>query len=110
MDQIGLVFPRGNDIVVTARFPEISDGTGMVSEFYSKPSRAADDSDPAVNVYTSEVVTDPDNPGSTLAQFDIPSTDTGLTGAYWWRVDCVDVLDKRRTAACGPLLVEAVLW
>jgi hypothetical protein len=108
MDQTGLVFPRGNDIVVTARFPEISDGTGMESEFYTKPNRATPDDDPSVQIYDSEVVSDPDNPGATIAQFDVPSTDTGVTGAYWWRVDCVDTTGKRRTANCGPLLVEAV--
>ena len=108
MDQTGLVFPRGNNVVVTARFPDISDGTDMTSEFYTKPSRATPDNDPSVQVYESEVVTDPDYPGQTMAQFDIPATDTGVTGAFWWRVDCVDVLSQRRTANCGPLLVEAV--
>ncbi len=108
MDQTGLVFPRGNDVVVTARFPEISDGSGMVSEFFTKPSKTTDDDDPSVRVYESDIVTDPDYPGQTMAQFDIPDDDTGVTGAFWWRVDCVDVLNKRRTANCGPLLVEAV--
>lgn len=108
MDQTGLVFPRGNDIVVTARFPDISDGTGMISEFLTKPGRETDDSDPAVQVYASDIVADPDNTGQTMAQFDIPAADTEVTGAFWWRVDCVDVLDKRRTANCGTLLVEAV--
>ena len=110
MDQTGLVFPRGNDVVVIARFPEINDGTGMVSELYTKPSKETPDSDPAVKVYDSDVVEDPDNPGSTMSQFDVPSDDTGVTGAFWWRVDCVDVQGKRRTpdGACGPLLVEAV--
>jgi len=108
MDQTGLVFPRGNDVVVTAQFPDISDGTGMISEFYTKPSRATPDTDPSVQVYESDIVKDTDNAGQTLAQFDIPAGDTGVTGAFWWRVDCVDVLNKRRTANCGPLLVEAV--
>jgi len=108
MDQTGLVFPRGNDVVVTARFPEISDGTGITSELYTKPSRDTDDDDPAVRVYSSDVVSDPDNVGQSISQFDVPAADTGLTGSFWWRVDCVDVLNKRRTANCGPLLVEAV--
>ncbi len=108
MDQTGLVFRRGNDIVVTARFPEISDGTGMTAEFYNKPNREAEDDDPAVLVYDSGVDVDPANPGATLAQFDIPSTDTGTAGARWWRVDCIDTAGKRRTAECGTLLVEAV--
>ena len=110
MDTTGLVFPRGNDVVVTARFPDISDGTGMVSELYTKPSRETPDNDPAVKVYDSDVVNDPDNPGATISHFDVPSEDTGVTGAVWWRVDCVDVLGNRRTpeGACGTLLVEAV--
>jgi len=108
MDQTGLVFPRGNDVVVTARFPDISDGTGMTAEFFTKPSKTTADSDPAVNVYDSDVVSDPDNPGATISHFDIPSDDTGVAGSYWWRVDCVDLIGKRRTADCGPLMVEAV--
>lgn len=108
MDQVGLVFPRGNDIVVTARFPDISNGSGINAEFYSKPGRTVADTDLSVQVYNSSLVTDPDNVGATMAQFTIPSIDTGATGAFWWRVDCIDVLSKRRTAACGPLLVEAV--
>jgi|SRR5215831_19206175 len=110
MDQTGLVFPRGNDLVVTARFPEISDGTGMTSEFFTKPDRTTSDTDPAVLVYQSAVDPDPDFPGQTKATFYVPRADTTLTGIFWWRVDCIDVLDKRRTANCGPLLVEAVLW
>jgi hypothetical protein len=112
MDQTGLVFPRGNDVTVTARFPDISDGTGMVAEFFTKPTKATPDSDPAVKTYDSDVVSDPDNAGSTISHFDIPAADTGVTGSFWWRVDCVDVTGKRRTAdgGCGPLMVEAVLW
>lgn len=108
MDQTGLVFPRGNDVVVTARFPDISDGTGMTAELYTKPDRTTADTDPAVNEYDSPVTADPDNAGATIAHFDVPSTDTGTTGSYWWRVDCVDAAGKRRTAQCGPLMVEAV--
>jgi len=108
MDQSMLVFPKGNDVVVTARFPDISDGTGITAEFYTKPDRTTDDSDPAVSVYSSDVVDDPDFPGATMSNFSIPRTDTGVTGSFWWRVDCIDVTAKRRTANCGPLLVEAV--
>ena len=70
--------------------------------------RSVNKGDPAVQVYESDIVTDPDYPGQTMAQFDIPAVDTDVTGAFWWRVDCVDVLNKRRTANCGTLLVEAV--
>jgi hypothetical protein len=108
MDQTGLVFPRGNDVVVTARFPDISDPTGMTSEFFSKPSRDTPDDDPAVQVYDADVDNDPANPGATWAQFTIPADDTGITGTYWWRVDCIDTIGNRRTAECGPLFVEAV--
>jgi hypothetical protein len=108
MDQVGLVFPRGNDIVVTARFPEISDGTGATAEFFTKDDRETPDDDAAV--YQSSIVDDPDAPGSTMSVFLIPSDDTGVTGSFWWRVDAIDSMTNRRTAACGPLLVEAVLW
>jgi hypothetical protein len=108
MDQNGLVFPRGNDIVVTARFPDISDGTGMSAELFTKPDRTTDDDDPSVNVYESGVAADPDNAGSTMSQFDVPAEDTDITGSFWWRVDCLDSSGRRRTAQCGPLLVEAV--
>jgi hypothetical protein len=104
----GLVFPRGNDIVVTASFPDISDGTGMSAEFYYKPDRTTDDNDPSVKVYESTVDPDPDNAGATLSTFDIPAVDNGSTGSFWWRVDVLDVNGHRRTADCGPLLVEAV--
>jgi hypothetical protein len=103
-----LVFPRGNDIVVTARFPTISDGTGMSSEFYYKPDRKTDDGDPSVQIYESAVIPDPDNEGATLATFDVPSTDNAAAGAFWWRVDVLDVDGHRRTANCGTLLVDAV--
>lgn len=108
MDQTGLVFPQGNDIVVTAQFPTISDGTGMTSEFYYKDDRTTPDTDPAVEVYSSTVIPDPSNPGATYSRFTIPAADNGVTGAFWYRVDCLDSTGKRRTANCGPLLVEAV--
>jgi hypothetical protein len=104
----GLVFPRGNDVIVTARFPEISDGTGMSSEFYYKLDRTTDDDDPSVHVYESTVEPDPDNEGATLATFDVPASDNASTGSFWWRVDVLDSDGHRRTANCGPLLVEAV--
>ena len=110
MDGQALVFPKGNDVVVTARFPGISDGTGASAEFYYKDNRYIADSDPTTQVYTSSITDDPDNPGATMSQFKIPATDNGVTGAFWWRVDCIDVTDSRRTAAAGTLLVEAVLW
>jgi hypothetical protein len=99
MDGQVLIFPQGNDIVVTARFPGISDGTGAQSEF----------SDPTTMVYTSAIIDDPDNPGQTMSTFEIPREDVAVTGAFWWRVDCIDTLSSRRTASCGTLLVEAVL-
>jgi hypothetical protein len=108
MDQTSLFIPRGNDVTVTARFPDISDGTGMSSEFWVKPAKTTPDSDPSVSTYTSTVVADPDNAGATMAQFDIPSTETALAGALWWRVDVIDTLSHRRTANSGPLLVESV--
>lgn len=108
MDQMGLVFPQGNDIIVTARFPSITDGTGMNAEFYYKGDRTTLDADPAVQVYSSSVVPDPDNLPATFSQFIIPAADNEVPGAFWWRVDCIDTLNNRRTARCGPLLVEAV--
>jgi hypothetical protein len=108
MDGQVLIFPQGNDIVVTARFPDISDGTGATSEFYYKDNRYTPDSDPSTQVYSSDIYDDPDNPGATMSQFTIPAADNSANGAFWWRVDCIDSLDTRRTAQCGTLLVEAV--
>lgn len=110
MDSTVIYFPQAKDVVVTARFPTISDGTGSTSEFYYKDSRYTADTDPATQVYTSDITDDPDNPGATFAQFTIPADDNLVTGAFWYRVDCIDSLDTRRMAACGTLLVEAVLW
>jgi hypothetical protein len=110
MDITTLWFPQGNDIIVTARYPGISDGTGMTSEFYYKDNRYTADTDPGTQVYSSDITADPDNPGATMSQFTIPADDNLITGAFWWRVDCIDSLDNRRTADCGTLLVEAVLW
>lgn len=108
MDMLALFFPQGNDVVVTARYAEISDGTGMTAKFYIKPDKTTPDTDPSVTAYTSTVVADPSNTGSTLSQFNIPSVNNQVTGAFWWRVDVTDPFNKRRTANQGPLIVEAV--
>lgn len=108
MDTTTLFIPLGNDITVTARFPEISDGTGMTSEFWLKPSKMTPDTDPSVSTYTSNIDADPDNVGATMAQFDIPSTDNLSAGALWWRVDIVDSINHRQTANAGPFMVESV--
>jgi hypothetical protein len=108
MDMTSLFIPRGNDVVVTARFPEISDGTGMSSEFWYKPDKTTPDTDPAVLSFSATIIADPDNAGATMSKYNIPSTDTAVPGSFWWRVDVIDVAAKRRTANCGTLLVEAV--
>lgn len=108
MDTTYLVFPQGNDIVVTARYPEISDGTGQSAFFYLKPDRYTDDDDTSVAVYESGVIPDPDNAGQTLSRFSVPKARTQIPGSYWWRIDVVDSLSSVRTANCGPVLVEAV--
>ena len=108
MDMVALSFPQGNDIVVTARYPEISSGAGMTAKFYTKPDKTTPDSDPSVTVYQSTVVSDPNNIGATMSQFIIPSADTQDTGAFWWRVDVADAINHKRTANQGTLLVEAV--
>lgn len=108
MDGNVLIFPRNNDVVVTARYPDISDGTGSNSVFYYKDNRYVSDDDPSTQMYQAPIVDDPDNPGATMSQFTIPADDNLITGAFWWRVDCVDSLNSRRTAQCGTLLVEAV--
>lgn len=110
MDGQVLIFPKGNDIQVTARFPGISDGTGAHSEFYYKDNRYVADNDPGTMIYSSAIDPDPDNPGATMSTFHIPAADNVVTGAFWYRVDAVDSLNTRRTTACGTLLVEAVLW
>jgi hypothetical protein len=109
MDTTVLFFPRGNDIIVTARFPDISDGTGVTAEFYYKDNRVTADTDPSTMTYSSSVRPDPGNPGATMSVFTIPGTDNDDPGAFWWRVDVIDALLSRRTASCGTLLVEAVL-
>jgi hypothetical protein len=109
MDMYVLFFPQGNDVVVTARFPTISDGTGQTATFYYKNDKMTPDSDPSTITYQSDVVPDDGNPGATMSQFTVPSSDTQFPGAYWWRIDVTDSFDTNRTAGCGTLLVEAVL-
>jgi hypothetical protein len=108
MDIQALVFPQGNDVLVTARFPDIADGTGITAELYDKPDRTTPNDDPAVLVYSAGLEADPDYSGQTKAVFAVPATDTQDPRMDWWRVDAVDVNNKRRTAASGPLWVEAV--
>jgi hypothetical protein len=108
MDMTSLFFAQGNDIIVTASFPTISDGTGMNSEFWYKTDRTTPDNDPTSVMYEASVVPDPDNAGQTMSQFTIPATANESAGAFWWRVDLIDIESHRRTANAGPLLVESV--
>ena len=108
MDMIALFFKQGNDIIVTARYPDISSGTGMSAKFFFKDDKTTSDTDPSVKVYTSTVIADPDNIVSTMSKFTIPRADTGVPGAYWWKVNLTDAPGSIRTASQGPLLVEAV--
>lgn len=108
MDMVALFFKRGDDIVVTARYAEISDGTGMSATFYIKDDKTTPDNDPSVLTYISDVVADPDNIGATLSQFDVPSEDNQTTGALWWKVKVFDTFNNGRTANQGTLIVEAV--
>jgi hypothetical protein len=108
MDTTSLMIPRGNDVVVTARFPEIATGTGMSSQFWYKNDKTTPDSDPSVLMVQSTVVSDPDFPGATKSTFALTAANNAATGAFWWRVDVIDTSNKRRTANCGTLLVEAV--
>jgi hypothetical protein len=106
MDMTALFFDLNNDIVVTAKFPEITDGTGITAEFYYKDSQTTPDDDPDTLVYQSGVTLGDD--GVWFSTFEIPATDNDEAGAFWWRVDAVDVDNKRRTAQRGTLLVESV--
>ncbi len=108
MDMTALFFKQGDDIIVTARFPEIPDGTGMSATFYVKDDKTIPDTDPEVIKYDSDLLDDPDNPGATLSTFSIPSEDTQITGAWWWKVRVFDPFDNVRTANQCPLLIEAV--
>lgn len=108
MEMLALFFKQGDDIVVTARFAEIPNGTGMTATFYIKSDKMVEDTDPTVHKYDSTVVADPDNLGATLSRFTIPSEDTQVTGAWWWKVRVFDPFSNVRTANQGPLLIEAV--
>lgn len=105
MDMTALFFFQNNDIIVTAKFPEIVDGTGVTAEFWYKPDKSTPDSDPANLTYTSNVIQGDD--AVWYSQFQIPAEDNMIAGAFWWRVDAIDALSNRRTAGCGTLLVEA---
>jgi hypothetical protein len=108
MEMLALFFKQGDDIIVTARYSEIPDGTGMTATFYIKDDKTTEDTDPSVMKYDSNVIADPDNVGATLSKFDIPSADTQSTGALWWKVRVFDTFSNARTANQGPLLIEAV--
>lgn len=108
MDMTALFFKRGDDIIVTARYAEIPDGTGMTATFYIKDDKTTPDTDPSVITYDSNIVADPDNLGATLSKFEIPSEDTQDTGALWWKIRVFDPFSNVRTANQGPLIVEAV--
>jgi hypothetical protein len=101
-----LFFPVNNDVVVTAQFPQITDGTGMTSNFWYKDSKTIPDTDPTSVSYPSDIIQN--EVGVWFAQFSIPAANNAIAGAFWWRVDAIDVENKCRTAACGTLLVEAV--
>lgn len=106
MDMTALFFPQNNDIVVTAKFPEITDGTGIVTEFWYKDNRFTADSDPSSTSYQAEMIQGDDSVW--YSEFDIPAADNLVTGAFWWRVDAIDAQNKRMTASAGTLLIEAV--
>lgn len=108
MEMLALFFKQGDDIIVTARYAEIPDGTGMTATFYIKDDKMMDDTDPSVTTYDSDIVADPDNLGATLSKFTIPSDDTQDTGAWWWKIRVFDPFSNVRTANQGPLLIEAV--
>jgi len=106
MDMTALFFPQNNDIIVTAKFPEITDGTGVTAEFWYKFDKMTPDGDPTTSTYTSNVTLGDDH--IWYSEFVIPASDNAITGAFWWRVDAIDSFNHRRTASCGTLLVEAV--
>jgi len=107
VDKTALFFPQNNDIVVTAKFPDIGSGSGVTTQFWYKDNRETSDTDPTNNMYAGSPLT-AGTDGVLFTQFDIPSEDNQLTGAFWWRVDAIDALGNRRTANCGTLLVESV--
>jgi hypothetical protein len=106
MNMLALFFPRGNDVTVTAKFPGITSGTGVSSKFWRKNSKTTSDTDPATISYTSVLTAGTD--GIWFATFKVPKADNATPGTFWWRVDAIDPLSNVTTAACGPLLVEAV--
>jgi hypothetical protein len=111
MDTQVLVFPQNNDVTVLSHFgPEITDATGLTSTFYYKDNRYTADTDDTTLTFHAAVIPDPDYPGQFMAQFVIPKADNQIPNTYWWRVDVSDVANTNRTAKCGTLLVEAVLW
>jgi hypothetical protein len=104
-----LTFPRGNDVIVTARFGDtLTDATGMTSKFWRKDERTLPDSDASAKSYTANIVADPDNPGQFKAEFTVPHADNAVVGITWWRIDALSASGNIRTARCGPLNVEAV--
>ena len=103
-----LLLQQSKDVLITARFPDMSDGTGMTSTFYIKYDRITPDTDPSVQSYSSSIINDPDNAGATMSQYIIPAADTGMTGVYWWRVDRTDATGKIKTWNYGPLIIQAV--
>jgi hypothetical protein len=108
-DTTSLFFYQNNDIVVIAKFPDITDGTGVTTEFWYKDNKFTADTDPSSTMYVGDALT-VGTDGIWFTQFHIPATHNALTGAFWWRVDAIDTQNHRRTAQCGTLLVEAVLW
>jgi hypothetical protein len=107
MDMTSLFFKQNNDVVVTAKFPDFTSGAGITTEFWYKDNKYASDSDPSSRSYTGTVLTQGTD-GLWFSNFTIPAADNAVTGAFWWRVDATDATNKRRTAQCGTLLVEAV--
>jgi len=107
MDMTALFFPQNNDIVVTAKFPDITTGAGITTKFWRKNDKNTPDSDPSSKSYTGTALSQGTD-SIWFSQFTIPSVDNSSPGMYWWRVDAVDATNKRRTAQSGPLLVEAV--
>jgi hypothetical protein len=107
MDMTTLFFPQNNDIVVTAKFPDFTTGAGIITKFWYKNNKFTADSDPTSISFTGTTLTQGTD-GLWFSTFSIPAANNVMTGAFWWRVDATDSLNKRRTAQCGTLLVEAV--
>ena len=107
MDMTALFFYQNNDIIVVAKFPDIIDGTGITTQFWYKSNKYTADTDPSTHTYTGTTLT-VGTAGLWFSNFSVPAADNTIPGAYWWRVDAIDATNKRRTAQCGTLLVEAV--